>query len=217
MSLATTEVINPITSATTTLLAPDNVKRKLSESPSELKTVKKCKTDVNAAFIEQTDETIADAIAELIELAPNDASEKNGPNLVSSADVVVEAEENEEVNHPEVIVCPKYGQLVNRREFRRAGPYIIGLKLGHSPVDSIVQYLAKKENTNQFVQLKVRKNFVFLYSFFVYCTIVAQQLNSRLHVCQIHMQAFDIQSDIRENPTIFGNQQEQNLLFFPVY
>lgn len=35
------------------------------------------------------------------------------------------------------------------------GPYLIGQKLGHSPVDSIVQYLAKKENSNEFVQLKV--------------------------------------------------------------
>lgn len=55
----------------------------------------------------------------------------------------------------ETIHNPQYGQLVNRREFRRAGPYIIGQKLGNSPVDSIVQYLAKKENTNEFVQLKV--------------------------------------------------------------
>lgn len=36
-----------------------------------------------------------------------------------------------------------------------AGPYIIGQKLGHSPVDSVVQYLAKKENSTGFVQLKV--------------------------------------------------------------
>lgn len=53
------------------------------------------------------------------------------------------------------IECPLYGQIVNRREFRRAGPYLIGLKLGHSPVDSIVQYLAKKENSNEFYQLKI--------------------------------------------------------------
>lgn len=56
------------------------------------------------------------------------------------------------------IPCPQFGQIVNRREFRRAGPYILGLKLGGSPVDSIVQYLAKKENTNEFVQLKVGWN-----------------------------------------------------------
>lgn len=63
--------------------------------------------------------------------------------------------EQSEGNTPQVL-CPQFGQIVNRREFRRAGPYILGLKLGGSPVDSIVQYLAKKENTNEFVQLKVR-------------------------------------------------------------
>lgn len=45
--------------------------------------------------------------------------------------------------------------LVDRRQFRRVGPYILGPKIGCSPVDSIVQYLAKKEGTNDFVQLKV--------------------------------------------------------------
>lgn len=47
------------------------------------------------------------------------------------------------------------GKSVDRREFRRAGPYILGPKIGHSPVESIVQYLAKKEGTDEFVQLKV--------------------------------------------------------------
>lgn len=50
---------------------------------------------------------------------------------------------------------PLHGTAVNRRLIRRAGPYIIGPKLGYSPVDSIVQYLAKKENTDEFVQLKI--------------------------------------------------------------
>lgn len=50
---------------------------------------------------------------------------------------------------------PLHGTPVNRRLIRRAGPYIIGPKLGYSPVDSIVQYLAKKENTDEFVQLKI--------------------------------------------------------------
>lgn len=45
--------------------------------------------------------------------------------------------------------------LVDRRQFRRVGPYILGPKIGCSPVDSIVQYLAKREGTNEFVQLKV--------------------------------------------------------------
>lgn len=44
---------------------------------------------------------------------------------------------------------------VDRRQFRRAGPYILGPKIGHSPVESIVQYLAKKDGTDEFVQLKV--------------------------------------------------------------
>lgn len=52
--------------------------------------------------------------------------------------------------------------LVDRRQFRRVGPYILGPKIGCSPVDSIVQYLAKKEGTNEFVQLKVRKIVAFL-------------------------------------------------------
>lgn len=67
-------------------------------------------------------------------------------------------DKHEKIESPTRIVCPLFGQIVNRREFRRAGPYIIGLKLGQSPVDSIVQYLAKKENTNEFVQLKVCSN-----------------------------------------------------------
>lgn len=50
---------------------------------------------------------------------------------------------------------PTLGTAVNRREFRRAGQYILGPKIGHSPVESIVQYLAKKEGTDEFVQLKV--------------------------------------------------------------
>ncbi len=61
-----------------------------------------------------------------------------------------------EKNAPcEVIQSPTSGSIVNRREFRRVGPYILGPKLGHSAVESISQYLAKKENTNQFVQVKV--------------------------------------------------------------
>lgn len=54
-------------------------------------------------------------------------------------------------------VCdgPTLGTAVNRREFRRAGQYILGPKIGHSPVESIVQYLAKKDGTDEFVQLKV--------------------------------------------------------------
>lgn len=49
----------------------------------------------------------------------------------------------------------KIDQPVDRREFRRVGPYILGPRVGNSPVDSIVQYLAKKEGSDQFVLLKV--------------------------------------------------------------
>lgn len=55
----------------------------------------------------------------------------------------------------EVIQSPSAGTIVNRREFRRVGPYILGPKLGHSAVESISQYLAKKENSDEFVQVKV--------------------------------------------------------------
>lgn len=72
--------------------------------------------------------------------------------VVDEEETRLKADEEEKWSQ---IECPKFGQMVNRREFRRAGPYLIGIKLGHSPVDSIVQYLAKKENSNQFVQLKV--------------------------------------------------------------
>lgn len=54
-----------------------------------------------------------------------------------------------------VIESPAAGTIVNRREFRRVGPYILGPKLGHSAVESISQYLAKKQNTDDFVQIKV--------------------------------------------------------------
>lgn len=59
----------------------------------------------------------------------------------------------------EVIQSPQAGSIVNRREFRRVGPYILGPKLGHSAVESISQYLAKKENSDEFVQLKVRMDY----------------------------------------------------------
>lgn len=46
-------------------------------------------------------------------------------------------------------------QPVDRKQFRRVGPYILGPKIGFSPVDSISQYLAKKQGTDKFVLLKV--------------------------------------------------------------
>ena len=55
---------------------------------------------------------------------------------------------------------PVPGTKVNRRVFRKAGPYIIGPSLGHSPsLDCMVQYLARKENSKEFYQLKVKKPF----------------------------------------------------------
>lgn len=61
----------------------------------------------------------------------------------------------------EVIQSPSAGTIVNRREFRHVGPYILGPKLGHSAVESISQYLAKKENSDEFVQIKVNVDFLF--------------------------------------------------------
>lgn len=65
-------------------------------------------------------------------------------------------EKNSAATADNVPVSPVFGTPVDRREFRRAGPYILGPKIGHSPVESIVQYLAKKDGTDEFVQLKVR-------------------------------------------------------------
>lgn len=48
-------------------------------------------------------------------------------------------------------------QRVDRKQFRRVGPYILGPKIGASPVESISQYLAKREGSDKFVFLKVNK------------------------------------------------------------
>lgn len=64
----------------------------------------------------------------------------------------------------EVIQSPAAGTLVDRREFRRVGKYILGPKLGHSAVESISQYLAKKENSDEFVQLKVKVHCVWCFT-----------------------------------------------------
>lgn len=71
----------------------------------------------------------------------------NDDNALSNNTLIIESNTTKNV--------PLYGTPVDRRQFRRAGPYLIGPKLGYSPVDSIVQYLAKKENTDEFVQLKI--------------------------------------------------------------
>lgn len=55
------------------------------------------------------------------------------------------------------VEVPKFGTKVDRRIIRRAGLYVLGPKLAHSPaVDSVVQHLARKDKTDQFYQLKVK-------------------------------------------------------------
>ncbi|XP_002733812.1 serine/threonine-protein kinase 40-like, partial [Saccoglossus kowalevskii] len=44
---------------------------------------------------------------------------------------------------------------VNPHGAKRAGPYLLGPRLGNSPVRSIVQCLARKEGTDDFFQLKI--------------------------------------------------------------
>lgn len=51
--------------------------------------------------------------------------------------------------------CPKEGTLVKMNAVRKAGPYLLGPKLGTSPVCSITQCLAKKEGTDEFYTIKV--------------------------------------------------------------
>lgn len=51
--------------------------------------------------------------------------------------------------------CPKEGTPVKMNTVRKAGPYLLGPKLGTSPVCSITQCLAKKEDTDEFYTIKV--------------------------------------------------------------
>jgi serine/threonine-protein kinase 40 len=39
---------------------------------------------------------------------------------------------------------------------KRAGPYLLGPKLGNSPVKSMIHCLARKEGTNDYYTVKVR-------------------------------------------------------------
>lgn len=50
---------------------------------------------------------------------------------------------------------PAAGTKVSNRTVRRAGPYLLGPTLGNSPVDSIVQCLARKEGTDNFFTIKI--------------------------------------------------------------
>lgn len=52
-------------------------------------------------------------------------------------------------------LAPPYGTPVPKHILRRAGDYLLGPKLGSSPVKSIVQCLARKDNTDKFYLIKV--------------------------------------------------------------
>uniref|UniRef100_A0A1B0CTT4 Serine/threonine-protein kinase 40 n=1 Tax=Lutzomyia longipalpis TaxID=7200 RepID=A0A1B0CTT4_LUTLO len=75
------------------------------------------------------------------------------PNLDSSDSI----EDSELARKVCVKNIPRAGQPVNRKVMKRAGPYILGPKLGNGPVESISQYLARKENTGEYYQLKDEK------------------------------------------------------------
>lgn len=155
-------------------VALENVKRKLDETMDEPVMAKKSRTKESSMpmdVVETDDDDDDDEDGDRTDDGDNDNTSLNSNNNSSEIkDHMVEAipetttatttaatttEDFMLTERSDQIECPLYGQIVNRREFRRAGPYLIGLKLGHSPVDSIVQYLAKKENTNEFFQLKI--------------------------------------------------------------
>lgn len=50
---------------------------------------------------------------------------------------------------------PPPGTPVPDKYVRKAGPYLLGPKLGPSPVKSIVQCLARKEKTDDYYQIKI--------------------------------------------------------------
>lgn len=50
---------------------------------------------------------------------------------------------------------PPAGTPVPDKLVRKAGPYLLGPKLGPSPVKSIIQCLARKERTDDFYQIKI--------------------------------------------------------------
>lgn len=50
---------------------------------------------------------------------------------------------------------PVAGVVIPKGQLRRAGPYLLGPCLGSSPVRSIVQCLARRENTDNFFTLKI--------------------------------------------------------------
>lgn len=160
MSLMTSE----IPSDSETMVITESNKRKFDEIDAVLK---KCKLDsptstTTSTFVDEQSNSILTDVTDDNESLDSTEHSSNKPITFETATIPDNCdnenakEETAETSPNPTIMCPMYGQTVNRREFRRAGPYIIGQKLGSSPVDSIVQYLAKKENTNEFVQLKVR-------------------------------------------------------------
>ncbi|XP_037907550.1 serine/threonine-protein kinase 40-like isoform X2 [Hermetia illucens] len=57
---------------------------------------------------------------------------------------------------PPVIRAPFLGMPVNRKQFRRAGSYIIGPEVrSFRPAQCLLQYIARKQNTNHFFLLKI--------------------------------------------------------------
>lgn len=150
MSLLT----NEIPSDSETMLINESSKRKFDEIDAVLKKFKIDSPTTTTTFADDQSNSILTDVTDTESTDSSDRSDK--PDSFTPADSEMSDNDAKKDEHStNAIVSPKYGQIVNRREFRRAGPYIIGLKLGHSPVESIVQYLAKKENTNEFVQLKV--------------------------------------------------------------
>lgn len=143
-----------IPSDSETMVISETNKRKFDEIDTILKKFKIDSPTTTTTFVdEQFHSDVTDHDNESTD--SSDHSDKSfTTTIVNNFDNDAKKDES-----TDAIVCPQYGQVVNRREFRRAGPYIIGLKLGQSPVDSINQYLAKKENTNEFVQLKVWRHF----------------------------------------------------------
>lgn len=51
--------------------------------------------------------------------------------------------------------CPREGTPVSTKVTKKAGPYLLGPRLGTSPVCSITQCLARKEGTNDFYTIKI--------------------------------------------------------------
>lgn len=135
------------------MMITESNKRKFDEIDAVLKKCKLESPTTTTTFVDEQSNSILTDVTDNESTDSLDRSDKPTAYTTTIPDNC-DNEEKKTESHA-AIVCPLYGQTVNRREFRRAGPYIIGLKLGHSPVDSIVQYLAKKENTNEFVQLKV--------------------------------------------------------------